>query len=227
MSSTENESRVGGYRLAVYTEKEEQANVVTSGLGVVLSLLGLFVLLSRPELQVDPWRLVSCTLYGFILVFFYTVSTLYHAVRQPRLKYLFRILDHTCIFLVIAGTYTPFALVSMRFSGGWPLFLAVWGLAIAGMVFKAIMTGRMRILGPILYLLLGWLVVVAWDPLRASVPDAGIAWLLAGGFFYSFGLVFFAWNRLPFNHLIWHLFVIAGSASHFLAILWYVVPAEA
>lgn len=214
----------GRYRLVAYSEGEELANRLTHAPGALLSLVGLAVLVQRTALGGDPWRLVSCTLYGSTLVLFYTVSTIYHTVRQPWLKYLFRILDHAGIFLLIAGTYTPFTLVSLRGGWGWSLFATIWGLAAAGAVLKSVMTGRLRILGPLLYLAMGWLVVVAYEPLAAAVPPGGIGWLFAGGLFYSSGLVFFAWTRLPYNHAVWHLFVLAGSVCHYVAVLGYVVP---
>jgi hemolysin III len=146
-------------------------------------------------------------------------------VRRPRLRYVFRILDHASIFLIIAGTYTPFTLVSLQGVWGWSLFGVVWGLAFAGVGFKVVMTARLRILGPLLYLAMGWLIVIAYEPLVAAVPGAGIDWLIAGGLFYSGGLIFYAWDRLPFNHAIWHGFVLAGSACHYVAIYRYVAPA--
>lgn len=212
------------YRLVAYSEREELANRLTHALGALLSLAGLALLVHRTALGGDPWRMTSCTLYGTTLLLFYTVSTVYHTVRQPRLKYLFRILDHAGIFLVIAGTYTPFTLVPLRGVWGWSLFAAVWSLAAAGTALKVVMTGRMRILGPLLYLAMGWLVVVAYEPLTAAVPAAGIGWLVAGGLWYSSGLVFYAWTRLPFNHAVWHLFVLAGSVCHYIAVLGYVAP---
>lgn len=223
MAPDEFEREIDKYHLVSYTDQEEQANRLTGVLGMLLSLIGLFILVYRSTAQGDPWLIFSCTLYGVTLVVFYSVSTIYHSVRRPRLKYLFRLLDHASIFLAIAGTYTPFSLVSLRSASGEKFFAAVWGLAIAGTILKLAMTPRMRILGPILYLLLGWLVVFVYEPLLAAISGAGIGWLLAGGLFYSFGLIFFAWTRLSFNHAVWHLFVLAGSACHYFAVLWYVV----
>lgn len=214
----------GEPRLVTYTPSEELANRLTHGAGAILSVAGLFLLVHAAAVRGEPWRLASCTLYGTTLALFYVVSTVYHSVRDPWLRYLFRILDHCGIFLVIAGTYTPFTLVSLPAPWGWSIFLAVWTLAFAGTALKIFMTGRLRILGPVFYLAMGWLIVIAWKPLTASVPPAGIAWLLGGGAAYSFGLVFYAWTRLPYNHAVWHLFVMAGSLCHYCAVLWYVVP---
>lgn len=212
------------FRLITYSEEEELANRLTHGLGAVLSIVGLFVLVHEAVTRQEVWRLVSCTLYGSTLVVFYTVSTIYHTVRIPWLKYIFRILDHASIFLVIAGTYTPFTLVSLPAPWGWTMFVVIWGLALAGTLLKTVMTGRLRILGPLLYLALGWLIVVAYRPLTSVVPQAGVNWLLAGGLAYSAGLIFYAWTKLPYNHAIWHVFVLAGSACHYFAVLLYVVP---
>jgi len=210
--------------LVFYSEEEELANRLTHGAGAVLSIVGLFVLVYRIQAGGEFWRLVSCTLYGTTLVIFYAVSTIYHSVRTPRLKYLFRILDHASIFLVIAGTYTPFALVILPAPWGWSIFITVWGLAIAGTVLKVAMTGRLRILGPLIYLAMGWLIVVAYRPLAAALPSAGIGWLLTGGLVYSSGLIFYASTRLPYNHAIWHGFVLVGSACHYFAVYFYVAP---
>jgi hemolysin III len=215
---------MSGERLVTYSPAEELVNRLSHGAGFMLSLAGLFLLVHAAADGGEPRRLLSCTLYGTTLMLFYAVSTVYHTVRQPRLRHLFRILDHCGIFLVIAGTYTPFTLVTLPAPWGWSIFLLIWGLAFAGAAMKVVMTGRLRIAGPLLYLAMGWLIVVAWRPLTASLPPAGVAWLLAGGAAYSFGLIFYAWTRLPYSHAVWHLFVLAGSLCHFLAVLWYVVP---
>lgn len=212
------------YRLVTYSEGEELAHRITHGIGAVLSIVGLFVLVYATASRGEFWRLVSCTLYGATLVTFYLVSTIYHTVRTPWLKYLFRILDHASIFLVIAGTYTPFTLVSLPAPWGWAIFLLVWGLALAGTLLKVVMTGRLRILGPLLYLAMGWLIVAAYRPLAAAVSPTGVRWLLAGGLAYSAGLIFYAWTKLPYNHAVWHVFVLVGSACHYFAVLFYVVP---
>lgn len=212
------------YHLIPYTPGEELANRLTHGLGAVFSLVGLFVLVWATALRGEPWRLVSCTLYGTTLVLFYGISTVYHSVRPPRLRHLFRILDHCGIFLLIAGTYTPFTLVSLPVAWGRPIFAVIWALAFAGTLLKVSMPARLRIAGPLLYLAMGWLIVIAWRPLTAALPPAGVGWLLGGGLAYSLGLVFYAWRKLPYNHAVWHLFVLAGSACHFFAIFGYVVP---
>jgi hemolysin III len=212
------------YRLVTYSEGEELAHRLTHGFGAALSIIGLFVLVYVTASTGEFWRLLSCTLYGTTLVIFYFVSTIYHTVRNPWLKYVFRILDHSSIFLVIAGTYTPFTLVCLPAPWSWTIFSIIWGLALAGTLLKVVMTGRLRILGPLLYLAMGWLIVLAYRPLTEALSPQGVRWLLAGGLAYSAGLIFFAWTKLPYNHAIWHVFVLVGSACHYFAVLFYVVP---
>jgi len=211
-------------RLVYYTEAEELVNRCTHGIGALLSIAGTIALISLAARQQDGFRLVSACIYGGALVTFYSISTLYHSVRRPRLRYLLNILDHSCIYLMIAGSYTPFTLVTLRGPWGWSLFAAVWGLGMVGVVLKFFTVHRMPLLGPLLYLALGWSVVVAWKPLCAALAADGLLLLLAGGAAYSIGVLFYLWDRLPYNHAIWHLFVLAGSACHFCAIYYYVTP---
>ncbi len=211
------------YRLVTYTEEEELANRLTHGFGALCSLVGMIVLLWLAAARHDPWRLASCAVYGGTLVLFYLMSTLYHSVRTPKIRYYFRILDHASIFLLIAGTYTPFTLVNMRGPWGWSIFAVIWALALGGVIMKIFMTGRLPIIGPILYIAMGWLIIIAIKPLLATVPAGGITFLFAGGCLYTIGVIFYAWDKIPFNHAIWHLFVLAASASHYTAILLYVV----
>ena len=204
--------------------KEETINAVTHGLGAVLGTAGLALLVVSAVLRGDAWHIVSCAIYGATLVLLFTSSTLYHSCRGPRVKHAFRIVDHSSIYLLIAGTYTPFLLVNLRGGWGWSLFAVVWGLALAGIVFQVFFVDRFRLAQTLIYLGMGWLVVVAVKPLLANVPRPGLLWLLAGGLFYSLGAVFYLWKKLPYHHGIWHLFVLAGSACHYFAILLYVIP---
>ncbi len=210
--------------LVSYSREEELANRLTHGLAALLSLIGLVFLVVKAAATGDPYRIVSSAIYASILSLFYLVSTLYHSAQRPRVRYVFRILDHAGIYLVIAATYTPFTLVSLRAGHGWVLFGIVWGLAIAGVIFKSFMTHRLAFLAPVFYIALGWLIVVDLEELLTVLPGAGVVWLVAGGLFYTLGIIFYAIDRIPFNHAIWHLFVIGGSLCHYLAILWYVVP---
>jgi len=212
------------HRLVSYSKAEELANWLSHGLAALISLAGLVLLIIVTARTGDPYRITSCTIYGSVLFLFYLVSTLYHFLRNKKARYLFRILDHAGIYLVIAATYTPFTLISLRDGYGWALFGVIWGLAIAGVVFKSLMTHRLAFLAPVLYIALGWLIVIDLEELLSMVPLRGVAWLVAGGLSYTFGVFFYALDRIPFNHAIWHLFVIVGSLCHYLAILWYLVP---
>jgi hemolysin III len=219
---------VGPHAPSAPSPAEELANTVTHGLGAVLFAAGAAILITLAALRGDAWVVVSCSVFAACLVSFYTVSTLYHAFRGPRVKRVFRRLDHAAIFLVIAGSYTPFLLVSLRGAWGWSLFGLVWTLAVLGIVFKSLWTGKLPVLSTALYVVMGWCIVVAWRPLTAAVPPAGVAWLVAGGVIYSVGVVFYALDRrFRWAHPVWHLFVLAGSACHFLAVLLYVVPGRA
>ncbi len=207
-----------------YKPKEEFANVITHFVGTLLSVAALSLLVTLAALYGDVWRIVSFSIYGAALVILYLSSTLYHAFRSPRLKHIFRILDHVSIYLLIAGTYTPFTLVSLRGTWGWSLFGTIWGCALVGIIFKIMMTGRWRIMSSIFYILMGWIVVIAFKPLIAAVPLPGVIWLIAGGCAYTFGIVFYINKQWLYHHAIWHCFVLAGSVCHFLAIFFYVLP---
>ena len=212
------------YHLITYSEAEELANRLTHCVAVLLSIVGLVILLVAASRTGDPYRIVSSAVFCSVLCIFYIISTLYHTFRNQRVRYIFRILDHAGIFLVIAASYTPFTLVSLRDGNGWALFGVVWGLAVVGVVFKTFMTHRLAFLAPVLYIALGWLIVVDLEGLLSMVPIKGVLWLFAGGLCYTVGIIFYAIDRIPYNHAIWHLFVVAGSLCHYLSILWYVVP---
>ena len=204
-----------------YSPAEEIANSVTHALGLVLSVTALVFLTVLAGRSGDAWRTVSLVIYGLTLVVLYTSSALYHSFQSPGAKRIFRFLDHAAIYLLIAGTYTPFTLVTLRGGWGWTLFGLVWGAAALGLAMTVSGFGRSRILS---YIAMGWLIVIAVKPLLEAIEPGGMAWLVAGGLFYSSGVLFYIWKRLPFHHAIWHLFVLAGSVCHFLAIYRYVLP---
>jgi hemolysin III len=210
--------------LITYSENEELANRLTHGVAAILSAVGMVIMIVFASRSGDPYRIVSASIFCATLSLFYVISTLYHTFRGPKVRYVFRVLDHAGIFLVIAGSYTPFTLVSLREGHGWTLFWVIWSLALAGAVFKSFMTHRLAFLAPVFYIGLGWLIVIDLEELLTMVPMNGVAWLLAGGLFYTFGIIFYAIDRIPYNHAIWHVFVIAGSVCHYLAVLWYVLP---
>jgi len=203
---------------------EEIAHAITHGVGLLLSLAALTILVILASLRGDAWHIVSSSIYGATLVLLYAASTFYHALSSPRPKGVFRTLDHGAIYLLIAGTYTPFTLVNLRGPWGWTLFGVVWGLALCGVVLEAVAKPRARTLSLVLYLGLGWLAAIAVKPLLAAVGTGGLVLLLSGGLAYSGGVVFYVWRRLPYHHAIWHVFVMAGSVCHFFAVLFYVIP---
>ena len=202
---------------------EEIANTITHGIGAVLSVAGLVFLLLMAAVQDSVQALICAAIYGGSLVVLYLASTLYHAVRWPRWKRIFLALDHIGIFLLIAGTYTPFTLISMGGAVGWTLFVLIWTLAMAGILFRLYDQHRADRLSVPLYLAMGWLVVVAGGELWGALGPGGVVWLVVGGLIYTLGVIFFVWRSLPFNHAVWHLFVIGGSACHFVAVLHYVI----
>ena len=210
--------------LPSYSPREELANGLTHGAGLLLAIAGLGVLLAYAARHGDAWHIVGCAVFGAALIACYTTSTLYHSVRSERLRPLLRTLDHAAIFLLIAGTYTPFTLVNLRGPWGWSLFGVVWGLALLGIALRLLLNGRLHGLVVALYLAMGWVVVVAVQPMLERVAPGGLALLAGGGLAYTGGVVFYKWKRLPYNHAIWHLFVLLGSALHFFAVLFYVIP---
>ncbi len=210
-----------------YTVGEEIANSITHGIGAGLSVAGLTLLVALAAIYGDVWRVVSFSIYGSSLVLLYLASTLYHSIQHPKVKRILRIFDHSAIYLLIAGTYTPFTLVSLRGPWGWTLFGLVWGLALLGIAFKTVFIGRYEKLATAAYVLMGWLVVIAFKQMLVAIPPGGIVWVVIGGVVYTLGVLFYAWEKLPYNHAIWHLFVLGGSACHFFAILLHVLPVNA
>ncbi len=209
------------------SKAEEIANCITHGIGLVLSLCGLSVLVTLACMKGSGSHIVSCAIFGSTLVLLYGASTLYHAFKNSRANRILKTIDHSCIYLLIAGTYTPFVLVTLSGALGWTLLAIVWGIAVFGIFFKMFFVYRFKIFSTVLYLIMGWLAIVAIKPLVNSMPSGGIWLIAAGGLLYSSGVIFYVWNRLPFNHSIWHLFVMGGSTCHFLAVLLYVIPRPA
>jgi hemolysin III len=204
---------------------EEIANSVTHGAGLIASLAAVPALVLAAASRQDPWQMVGGVVFGITLVLLYLASTLYHALPVCRAKHVFRVVDHAAIYLLIAGTYTPFTLGPLRGPWGWTLFGIVWGLALLGIVAKLTVGFRFPRLSTLLYLGMGWMVVIAIQPLVSNVSPAGLAWLAAGGACYTGGVAFYVTDtRLRYGHALWHVFVVAGSACHFVAVLWHAVP---
>ncbi len=210
-----------------YSLGEEIAHSVTHGIGLALAVAGLVVLVVFATLQGGAGRIASSAVFGAALVLLYLASVLYHAIPAPCAKGVLRRFDHCAIYLLIAGTYTPFALVSLRGVFGWSLFGVVWGLALLGMARELFVRCGSQVLSVVLYLCLGWLAAAVIQPLARVVPGAGLVLLVSGGVAYSAGVVFYLWRRLPYHHAVWHGFVLAGSACHFFAVLFYVIRVPA
>jgi hemolysin III len=201
----------------------EKFNAWTHLVGALLALSGAIVLVVFAAASGDSWRVVSVSIYGVCLVLLYSASTLYHSLRG-RAKIILRKLDHLSIYLLIAGSYTPFCLVTLRGIWGWSLFAVVWGLAVIGMLQEIRPRSEARVMSLVIYAFMGWIVLVAIDPLLSTLGQAGFAWLAAGGLFYTVGIIFYAFDeRFKHWHGIWHLFVLAGSLMHYVAILFYVL----
>jgi hemolysin III len=196
----------------------ELANTLTHGVGIFLALFGGVGLIVLAAIQRDPWKIVGASVFSVTLVLLYTASTLYHAVRSPVLKVRLKVLDHAAIYLLIAGTYTPFTLVGLRGGWGWSLFGVVWGLAVGGVVFKIFFAGRFRLVSTAIYVAMGWMVLVAIGPMVQRLDPAVIAWLVAGGLAYTLGTFFYHNRRIPYSHAVWHGFVLAGSLCHGVAV---------
>ncbi|MCL9684683.1 PAQR family membrane homeostasis protein TrhA [Legionella maioricensis] len=205
------------------TKAEEIGNATTHALGVLLSLIAITLFIVFAMNQEDALKLISSLVFGSTLLLMYASSTLYHSFKDPKLKHLFRIVDHASIYLLIAGSYTPFMLVTLKGGWGWTMFILVWSLALAGVVFKIFFVHKFELLSTAIYLLMGWMCLVVVKPIYELLPLGGLECVVAGGLCYTIGVIFYAWERLKFSHLLWHLFVLAGSVFHFFAVLLYVI----
>ncbi|GAA5176962.1 PAQR family membrane homeostasis protein TrhA [Modicisalibacter zincidurans] len=212
-----------------YSLLEELLHCISHGIGAALALAGMVVLIALASLatHVDPWKIVGVSLYGATLVLLYSASTLYHGVRRPRLKRALKVVDHCAIYALIAGTYTPFLLVNLRGPLGWTLFAVIWSLAIGGIALKLIWPQRFGVLRVAVYLVMGWLIVLASDAMGTYLSDTSITLLVAGGITYTLGVVFYAIRAIPFHHAIWHLFVLGGSVFHYFAVYTAVLAPQA
>lgn len=198
--------------------RQEIANVLTHGLGVILAIGGGTVLIVLAAIHAGSREIVSVSVFVASLILLYTISTLYHAARDQKVKSRLKVLDHCAIFVLIAGTYTPFTISALRGGWGWSLFGVIWGLALLGIIFKLFFTGRFQRLSTATYIAMGWLVIIAIFPLIQVVTPWALGWLVTGGVFYTAGTVFYHINRLPYSHAIWHVFVLVGSICHFTAV---------
>jgi len=202
---------------------EEIWHAITHGIGLGLSIAGLVILVVFSSIHGTALSITSVAIFGSALIILYGSSTLYHAITHTKVKKIFQQLDHASIYVLIAGTYTPITLLTLEGTWGWSIFAVVWSSALLGIILKMFYPGRFERFSLILYLLMGWMIVIAMQPLMESMESGGLWLLLAGGLSYTFGVIFYVWDNLPFNHAIWHLFVLGGSVLHYLMILLYVI----
>jgi hemolysin III len=212
--------------ITYYDSKEEKLNVISHGIGLVLSIVALVLLVVYSSVYGSSWHIVSFSIYGASLILLYSASTFYHYVQNPKLRHKLNIFDHAAIYILIAGTYTPFTLVVLKGWIGWTIFSVSWLLAILGVIFKIYYTGKYDKISTIAYVLMGWLIIFAIKPLVNNFPIEGLLWLLAGGIFYTVGAILYSIKNMKYNHAIFHIFVLLGSFSHFIAIFFYVLPIQ-
>lgn len=210
--------------LNVYSPAEERINIGSHALGLILSIVALLLLVQRALSYDNPVYTLSFAVFGFSLVCLYLASTLYHSATTLKARTRLRIVDHATIYILIAGTYTPFCLITLSGPTGWTVFAVSWGLAAAGLVLKLFFTGRFQLLSTLMYVFMGWIVIFVVEPMVANLPTAGLVWLLVGGISYTTGAVIYSIKKIPFNHAIFHLFVLTGSFCHFIAVYRYIYP---
>lgn len=208
----------------VFSKGEEIANAITHGIGALLSIAGLIVLIVTAATEGTVWHIVSFTIFGSTMFILYTSSTLVHALPQGKAKDLFEIFDHASIYLFIAGSYTPLIFHVIQGTLGWVMFGIVWGIAIGGIVFKAFFTKKFLMMSTLLYVIMGWIIVIGWRQILDNLHTNGLILLVAGGLFYTIGAVFYVWRGFYYHHLVWHLFVLFGTVCHYFCILIYLVP---
>lgn len=209
-----------------YPAQEERWNIISHGLGLALSFVALILLLQKALDYENTLVLISFLVFGLGLILLYAASTFYHSARNPVWRYRLKIFDHVAIFILIAGTYTPFALITLKGTVGWIIFGIAWGIALAGTILKLFYTGRYKTLSTILYVGMGWIIIAAIKPLIDNLSSGGLWWLFSGGVFYTLGAVLYSIGRLKYNHALFHLFVLLGSFSHFMAIYEHVIPLQ-
>lgn len=208
--------------MRIQSDFEEKLNAWTHGFGAVLGIAGLILLISYKEHKTD-WSLISVIIYGISIIVLFSASAIYHSVSSEKRKHYFRIVDHISIYLLIAGTYTPVTLIALNNSLGWPLFWSVWAIAGFGMILKLFFTGKFEVFSTLLYLVMGWLIIFDFGNLSELIGPNGLILFIAGGAFYTIGIIFYAVHKIPYNHVIWHLFVLGGAICHYLMIFLYIL----
>lgn len=207
-----------------YSSKEESLNIISHGIGCLLSIVALVLLVIHANAFGNVWHIVSVSIYGLSLIVLYAASTLYHSSKQLELRKKFKIFDHAAIYVQIAGTYTPFTLITLNGTTGWVIFGVSWGMALVGIVLKLFFTGKYNTISTVMYVLMGWMIVFAIKPLMDNLALEGLYWLLAGGLSSTIGAIFYSIKKIKFNHAIFHVFVLMGSFCHFISVYFYVLP---
>ena len=207
-----------------YTPLEEKINIISHAVGCILSIVALVFLVAHATLHGDVWHIVSFSIFGASLIILYAASTFYHSAKKPELRNRLKIIDHASIYVLIAGTYTPFTLVTLKGTVGWVIFGISWGLALTGIILKLFFTGKYNLVSTIMYVLMGWIIVFAIKPLINDLPFEGLLWLVAGGISYTVGAILYSIKKIKFNHAIFHMFVLLGSFCHFMSVFFYVLP---
>lgn len=212
--------------IKIYSPTEENTNIITHAAGLILSIVALALLVTRANLHGNIWHVVSFSIFGASLMTLYAASTFYHYAKKPEIKNRLKIFDHASIYVLIAGTYTPYTLVTLNGATGWVIFGVSWGMALTGIVLKLFFTGRYELLSTIMYISMGWVIVFAIKPLMHHLPLKGIFWLFGGGISYTLGAILYSIDSIKFNHAIFHGFVLIGSFCHFMSVFFYVLPGE-
>jgi hemolysin III len=209
-----------------YSPIEEKINTISHAIGFILSIVALVLLVTHANLHGNVWHIVSFSIFGASLIILYAASTLYHSAKKSKLRNRLKIIDHASIYVLIAGTYTPFTLVTLKGTIGWVIFGTSWGLALTGIILKLFFTGRYNLISTIMYVLMGWVIVFVIKPLINNLPLEGLLWLFAGGISYTIGAILYSIKKIKFNHAIFHMFVLMGSFCHFMSVFFYVSPSE-
>ena len=209
-----------------YSSTEEKINIISHAIGLILSMVALVLLVRHAVLHGDVWHMVSFSIFGSSLIILYAASTFYHSAKNPELRNRLKIIDHASIYVLIAGTYTPFTLVTLKGPIGWAIFGTSWAMALTGIILKLFFTGRYNKISTIMYVLMGWIIVFAIKPLINNLPSEGLGWLVAGGISYTIGAILYSIKKVKFNHAIFHVLVLTGSFCHFMSVFFYVLPSE-
>ena len=209
-----------------YSSIEEKINIISHAIGFILSIVALVLLVTHANLHGDVWHIVSFSIFGASLIILYAASTFYHSAKKSELRNRLKIIDHASIYVLIAGTYTPFTLVTLNGTIGWVIFGTSWGLALTGIILKLFFTGKYNLISTIMYVLMGWVIVFAIKPLINNLPLEGLLWLFAGGISYTIGAILYSIKKIKFNHAIFHTFVLMGSLCHFMSVFFYVLPGD-